>query len=271
MSIAQENLIVIKDLVKFYDPKSKESVIQEINLEIPRGEFFILLGPSGCGKSTLLNIIAGFIRKSGGDFFIQGNEVKGPGKERAMVFQQPDAALFPWLNVRENVEFGLKMQKVSKKERKAVSDQYLKLVGLSGHEKKYPDELSGGMKQRVQIARVLANNSDILLMDEPFGALDAQTRRTIQQELFRIWLHTKKTIIFVTHDIQEAILLGQRIGIMSKGPGSIIESIYDIKLPFPRDITAPNFNEYYKKIQSHFELNIDANHSFDVEDISKII
>ncbi|GEN35365.1 ABC transporter ATP-binding protein [Aneurinibacillus danicus] len=255
MSKVQKNSIVIKDLFKSYDGKANENVIQEINLEIPRGEFFILLGPSGCGKSTLLNIIAGFISKSGGDFFIQNKEVRGPGKERAMVFQQPDAALFPWLNVRENVEFGLKMQKVSKVERNSISDKYLRLVGLSDHEKKLPEELSGGMKQRVQLARVLANDPEILLMDEPFGALDAQTRRTIQQELIRIWTHTKKTIIFVTHDIQEAILLGQRIGIMSKGPGSFIEAIYDITLPYPRDITAPSFNDIYRKVQSHFEGN----------------
>jgi NitT/TauT family transport system ATP-binding protein len=256
--------IKLNNLFKSYDGKSRVNVIQDITLEIGSGEFFILLGPSGCGKSTLLNMIAGFISKSGGELSIQDKEIRGPGKERSMVFQQPDAALFPWLNVRENIEFGLKMQKVNRDERRSISDKYLQLVGLSGHEKKLPEELSGGMKQRVQIARVLANNSEILLMDEPFGALDAQTRRTIQQEFIRIWRHTKKTIVFVTHDIQEAILLGQRIGIMSKGPGSFIEAVYDIKLPYPRDITTQSFNEYYKKIVSHFE----AEHS---EDVSEII
>ncbi|ALC82979.1 MULTISPECIES: ABC transporter ATP-binding protein [Bacillus] len=271
MSKELENSIEIKELFKAYDGKSKVNVLQDINLDIRSGEFFILLGPSGCGKSTLLNIIAGFISKSGGDLFIQNKEISGPGKERSMVFQQPDAALFPWLNVRENIEFGMKMQKVSKKERSSISDKYLQLVGLSEHEKKLPEELSGGMKQRVQIARVLANNSEILLMDEPFGALDAQTRRTIQQEFIRIWLHTKKTIIFVTHDIQEAILLGQRIGIMSKGPGSFIESIYDVKLPYPRDITSQNFNEHYKMIQSHFEINSNTNNRFNVDEVSEII
>jgi NitT/TauT family transport system ATP-binding protein len=147
----------------------------------------------------------------------------------------------------------LKMQKVGKEQRNQISEQFLNLVGLGEHGHKLPQELSGGMKQRVQLARMLVNDSEILLMDEPFGALDAQTRRIMQQELIRIWVRTKKTVIFVTHDIQEAILLGQRIGIMSKGPGSVIQTIYDVKLAYPRDITTPSFNQFYKKVQSHFE------------------
>lgn len=228
-------------------------VLKDTNLTVGAGEFFILLGPSGCGKSTLLNLIAGFTQVSSGEVRLGTCRISKHGKERAMVFQNADAALFPWLTVRENVEFGLKMKKVSKKQKNIISDQYIKLVGLTGHEEKFPDELSGGMKQRVQLARVLANDSDILLMDEPFGALDAMTRRAMQKELVHIWQKTSKTIIFVTHDIQEALLLGQRIGVMSLGPNSQVTNIYDINLPYPRDITEHNFNRLYETIEHHFE------------------
>ncbi|MBB3108630.1 NitT/TauT family transport system ATP-binding protein [Paenibacillus phyllosphaerae] len=228
-------------------------IIKDIDLTIKGGEFFILLGPSGCGKSTLLNMIAGFIGKTEGRIALGDNEIERPGSERAMVFQQADASLFPWLTVRENVEFGLRMKKVPKARRKEVSDRYIALVGLAGHENKFPKELSGGMKQRVQLARVLANDPAILLMDEPFGALDAMTRRTMQKELIRIWQETKKTVIFVTHDIQEAILLGQRIGIMSVGPSSRITDLYDIPLAYPRDLSDPNVLDLLSTIESHFD------------------
>ncbi|SDF90887.1 NitT/TauT family transport system ATP-binding protein [Fontibacillus panacisegetis] len=228
-------------------------IIKDVNLVIKGGEFFILLGPSGCGKSTLLNMIAGFVSKTGGNLRVGSSEIQKPGRDRAVVFQQADSSLFPWLTVRQNVEFGLKMKKVPKKQRRVISDQYIDLVGLSGHGDKFPRELSGGMKQRVQLARVLANDPEILLMDEPFGALDAMTRRTMQKELVRIWRQTNKTIVFVTHDIQEAILLGQRIGIMSSGPSSRISDIYEIPLSYPRDVSALEFYDYYSKIQSHFD------------------
>lgn len=228
-------------------------VLKNVNLEIGRGEFFVLLGPSGCGKSTLLNLIAGFLDQSEGELLVNAERVRRPGKERAMVFQHPDASLFPWLNVRENVEFGLRMQGKKKAERKEISDTFIELVCLTGHENKFPGELSGGMKQRVQIARVLANDPDILLMDEPFGALDAFTRKIMQQELVRIWAETKKTVIFVTHDIQEAIQLGQRIGIMSIGPNSRICEIIDNSLLYPRDWTSKEFNFLQKKLQSIFQ------------------
>ncbi|WVX84443.1 ABC transporter ATP-binding protein [Niallia oryzisoli] len=228
-------------------------VLENINLSIQRGEFFILLGPSGCGKSTLLSMIAGFIEKTSGDLLVDQEEVKKPGRNRGVVFQQADAALFPWLTVKENVEFGLKMKKTPKDNRNKISTYFIELVGLKGHENKFPRELSGGMKQRVQLARVLANDPDILLMDEPFGALDAMTRRTMQTELVRIWKETNKTVIFVTHDIQEALLLGQRIGVMSVGPSSKIDHIYDIPLAFPRSFTDKEFNRYYQNIQAHFD------------------
>ncbi|WP_340020918.1 ABC transporter ATP-binding protein [Paenibacillus sp. FSL K6-1096] len=228
-------------------------IIKDVNLVIKGGEFFVLLGPSGCGKSTLLNMIAGFVSKSGGRLRVDNLEVNKPGRERAVVFQQADSSLFPWLTVRENVEFGLRMKKVPKAERRSISGRYIQLVGLNGHEDKFPKALSGGMKQRVQLARVLANDPAILLMDEPFGALDAMTRRTMQKELVQIWRETHKTVIFVTHDIQEALLLGERIGIMSAGPASNITDVYDNVLPYPRDVASPEFYSLYNRIQSHFE------------------
>lgn len=248
--------IYIENLRKtFSEDKHAKShyILENVNLKVREGEFFILLGPSGCGKSTLLNMIAGFIEKTDGQLSVNQTEIKEPGRDRGMVFQQADGALFPWLTVQENVEFGLRMKKVSKKKRQEISSHYINLVGLSGHEHKFPKALSGGMKQRVQLARVLANDPDILLMDEPFGALDAMTRRTMQKELIRIWRETNKTVIFVTHDIQEALLLGQRVGIMSVGPSSKITTIYDTNLSYPRDITDKNFHEYYRKIQNHFD------------------
>lgn len=257
MSIsAGQHTIQIEQLRKSYNEQKNGElhyIIKDINLVIKGGEFFVLLGPSGCGKSTLLNMIAGFISKSGGQLKLDNMEINKPGRERAMVFQQADSSLFPWLNVRENVEFGLRMKKLPKPERRIISDRYIELVGLSRHERKYPKELSGGMKQRVQLARVLANDPAILLMDEPFGALDAMTRRTMQRELVNIWKETHKTVIFVTHDIQEALLLGERIGIMSVGPASNITHIYNNALTYPRDITTPDFHQLYNDIQSHFE------------------
>ncbi len=248
--------ITIEQLNKSYAANKKGElhyIIQDVNLTIRGGEFFVLLGPSGCGKSTLLNIIAGFVSKTSGLLRVGEAEVHKPGQDRAVVFQQADSSLFPWLNVRQNVEFGLKMKKMPKAERTRISDRYIEMVGLAGHENKFPRELSGGMKQRVQLARVLANDPAILLMDEPFGALDAMTRRTMQKELNAIWLETNKTVIFVTHDLQEALLLGQRIGVMSAGPSSQIAYIYDVPLSYPRDISSPKFHELYQKIQSHFD------------------
>lgn len=256
----RENAIHIEALRKSYNELKQARgqgdihyIIKDVNLAIRGGEFFVLLGPSGCGKSTLLNIIAGFVSKSGGHLRIGEEEVTRPGKDRAVVFQQADSSLFPWLTVRENVEFGLRMKKTPKPERRRISSQFIELVGLAGHENKFPQELSGGMKQRVQLARVLANDPAILLMDEPFGALDAMTRRTMQKELVRIWRETHKTVVFVTHDIQEALLLGERIGIMSVGPSSNITQVYDNPLPFPRDLASPPFIELYHQIQNHFE------------------
>ncbi|MCR2803599.1 ABC transporter ATP-binding protein [Paenibacillus soyae] len=255
---SKRNEIHIERLNKSYSQQASASgelhyIIQDVDLAVKGGEFFVLLGPSGCGKSTLLSLIAGFVSKTSGQVRVGEKEVERPGQDRAVVFQQADSSLFPWLTVRENVEFGLRMKRIPAAERKVISDKFIALVGLSGHEKKFPRELSGGMKQRVQLARVLSNDPAILLMDEPFGALDAMTRRTMQKELVNIWRSTDKTVIFVTHDIQEALLLGGRIGIMSPGPSSRISHIYDVPLAYPRDLSSPEFHVLHDQIQSHFE------------------
>jgi NitT/TauT family transport system ATP-binding protein len=250
--VKPSTVISIADLAQSFN-ENATYVLENVDLTIQGGEFFILLGPSGCGKSTLLSIIAGFIKNTSGEVLVDNEKVMKPGRNRGVVFQQADSALFPWLTVKENVEFGLKMENIPKNIREEKSSHFIDLVGLKGHEGKFPKELSGGMKQRVQLARVLANDPDILLMDEPFGALDAMTRRTMQQELVRIWKEMNKTIIFVTHDIQEALLLGQRVGVMSVGPSSNISTIYEIPLAYPRDFTDKEFHLIYQKIQSHFD------------------
>jgi NitT/TauT family transport system ATP-binding protein len=250
-------LIRIKDMSLSYQHDKREAhanVLQEVNLEIGRGEFHLLLGPSGCGKSTLLNVIVGYLKNSGGEVTVYGKKIERPGRDRGMVFQNADSAIFPWLTVRENVEFGLRMRGIKKTERREAASRYIGLVGLKGHENKFPHELSGGMKQRTQIARLLANDSDILVMDEPFGALDAQTRRVMQGELVRTWRETKNTIVFVTHDIQEAILLGQKIHIMSRSPEAKIYKTYDIDLPYPRRESDQGFREIFSQIQGHFDF-----------------
>lgn len=250
--VEEPYIIEIDNLCKKYG-KEEEEVLSNVNLKIRKGEFHILLGASGCGKSTLLNIIAGFLRKTSGSVRINGKEVKKAGKERGVVFQNADRAIFPWLTVEENVGYGARINKVKKEERKKLVEYYVNLVGLNGHEKKYPNELSGGMKQRLQIARTFANNSEILIMDEPFGALDAHTRRLLQGELVKLWKTTGKTIIFVTHDIQEAILLGERVSILSKSPGADIYKTYDIDLPYPRMEAGKEYEEWYWTLKGHFD------------------
>jgi NitT/TauT family transport system ATP-binding protein len=208
-----------------------------INLSVAAGEFVCLLGPSGCGKSTLLNAIAGFVEVSG-KVLVSGKPVLGPGIERGVVFQSSEA-LFPWLTVQENVEYGARIRGVAKKERAEKAEQYIRMVGLSAAASKFPHELSGGMRQRAQIARVLANEPSVILMDEPFGALDAQTREVLQREVDRIWRETGATIIFVTHDIGEAVLLADRVVTMTAGPSARIKTIASVDLPHPRDLLDP--------------------------------
>ncbi|MCZ8523168.1 MULTISPECIES: ABC transporter ATP-binding protein [Paenibacillus] len=203
------------------------TALQDINLDVGTGEFMVLVGPSGCGKSTLLDLLGGLTKPTSGRILLDGRPITGPGLDRGIVFQQ--YALFPWKTAKGNIEFGLEAKGVPKKEREEIARTYLSLVGLTGFEDRYPHELSGGMKQRVAIARSLAYDPEVLLMDEPFAALDAQTRETLQSELLRIWEKTKKTIVFITHGIDEAVYLGQRVAVMTSRPGRI-KQIVDIPL-----------------------------------------
>jgi ABC-type nitrate/sulfonate/bicarbonate transport system ATPase subunit len=216
-----------------------------VDLEVAERELVCLLGPSGCGKSTLLNIVAGFLAPTTGRVLVEGRPVVGPGADRGVVFQE--YVLFPWLTVAGNVEFGLKLKRAPVEERRRTVARYLDLVGLAAHAGKFPSQLSGGMKQRVAIARALANNPAIILMDEPFGALDAQTREVLQDELSRIQRVEHKTIVFVTHSIREAVYLADRVVVMTSAPGRI-KQVFEIKLPELRDRFAPEFTRYESEI-----------------------
>jgi len=216
-----------------------------VDLTIPQGEFVCLIGASGCGKSTLLRIIAGFEEPTTGDASIFGRTITGPGSDRGIVFQ--DYALFPWLTVRQNISFGPRQRHLPRDQIRSTTEEFLKLVGLERFADRYPSQLSGGMKQRVAIARVLANNANMLLMDEPFGALDALTREQLQHELLQIWSRTGVTAIFVTHSVEEAVLLADRVLVMSAGPGRI-ESDFSIDLARPRDVSSPDFNALRRDI-----------------------
>lgn len=243
-------LIVAEKIHKIYgDPETGYHALNGIDLVINGGEFFCLLGASGCGKTTLLNMLAGFESVSAGSLTLDGEPIVGPESRRIMFFQDANEALFPWLTVSENVEFGLKIKGVPPAERKARADHYLSMVGLIDHRHKLPSELSGGMRQRVQIARALVMDPEIVLMDEPFAALDALTRRKMNLELLRIWEETKKTVILVTHDIPEAILLSDRIAIMSVGPRSRIAEVIEVDMKRPRDPGSARFGELYNDIE----------------------
>lgn len=265
--------IKIDNVKKIYKGQSgKETVaLNGVNLEIKQNEFVCVVGPSGCGKTTLLNIIAGLERADEGKVYLDGEEVMGPGNDRGVIFQQ--YALFPWLTVRKNIEFGLTYVRIrdtktvvnketgkeetveyyrpyTKEEMHEISDKYMKMVDLTEFANSYPKELSGGMKQRVAIARGYAVAPEVLLMDEPFGALDAQTRAQLQEDLLKTWQQERKTCFFITHDVEEAVLLATRVVIMSSRPGRVKE-IVDIDLPYPRNQATkllPEFNEIKNKI-----------------------
>ncbi|WP_417661470.1 ABC transporter ATP-binding protein [Pseudomonas sp.] len=209
------------------------TALDNVSLEVPDQQFAVIVGPSGCGKSSLLYLTAGLAEPSDGEIYVGGQRVDGPGADRGMVFQS--YTLFPWLTVRQNIEFGLKRKRMPGAERKEVVDFYLNEVGLTPFADNYPKQLSGGMMQRVAIARALANDPQILLMDEPFGALDSQTRMQMQKLLLRIWEHSKKTVVFVTHDIDEAVLLGDRVYVMGARPGRIKQTL-DVPIERPRDL-----------------------------------
>ncbi len=216
--------------------------IHELNLSINESEFIAVVGPSGCGKGTCLHIIGGFIPKNSGRILLNGSEVNGPGPDRGVMFQE--FALYPWRSVIGNVGWGLEVQGMPKQQRIATAEKYLALVGLSKFKDHYPHELSGGMKQRVALARVLAFDPKVLLMDEPFGSLDVQTRELMQEELNKIWESTRKTVLFVTHDIEEAIYLGDKVFVFTARPGTIKE-VVNIQLPRPRNIEVKKSKEFH--------------------------
>ena len=244
-------MLSISNLNKSF-PKDEEMLVavDKFNLDVRNGEFICILGPSGCGKTTILRIVAGLEAPTSGSITVSGKTIKGPGSDRGMVFQE--FGLFPWRSVQKNIEFGLEVKGIPSEERAGISQKYVDLVGLKGFEKSHPKELSGGMKQRVGIARALANDPAVLLMDEPFGALDAQTRNQMQAELLRIWSETRKTVLFVTHSVDEAVFLADRIVVMTARPGTIKE-IYDIDLPRPRDRANPEFIALRRTILDELE------------------
>jgi NitT/TauT family transport system ATP-binding protein len=238
--------IVVAGVNKVFRTGEREVVaLKDINLEISEGQFVCLLGPSGCGKSTLLNAVAGFSLPSTGSIHADGKLVTGPGPERGMVFQE--YALFPWMTVEQNIAFGLEIKGMEKAAIQTRVMELLKMLSLTDFKSRFPKDLSGGMRQRVAIARVLALDSPIMLMDEPFGALDALTRRNLQDELLRIWAELKKTIIFVTHSIEEAIYLADRIVVMTYRPGTVKRDLA-ITLPRLRDPSAPEFNALKREL-----------------------
>jgi len=253
MAEATGPLVEIKDVSKLFKLRDQTiNALSGANLSIHKGEFICLIGASGCGKSTLLRIMAGFEKPSSGQALMGGKPIDGPGPSRGMVFQ--DYALFPWLSVRDNIAFGPVARGLPGAEVKATVDKFIDLVGLQKFATAYPHQLSGGMKQRVAIARVLANDAELVLMDEPFGALDAMTRERLQDELLEIWERTRLTVVFVTHSVEEAIFLAGRVVVMTPGPGRI-ESDNPLTLPRPRDVASPEFNDIRRvlgaKLHSH--------------------
>jgi len=230
------------------------TVFKSLDMTINVGEFVCVIGPSGCGKTTLLNMIAGFVSPTGGEVLFKGKQIKGPGAERGCVFQE--YSLFPWLTVAENIEFGLRCRAVPIDERRDLIERHLNLIGLADTRNKYPFELSGGMQQRVGIARALINNPAVLLMDEPFAALDAITRNTLQTELLSIWKATGTTVFYITHNIEEAVFLGTRVMVMSSRPASIAHAV-EINLSHPRVRTEASFNEIYRDLETALYSHID--------------
>jgi NitT/TauT family transport system ATP-binding protein len=238
----------------FQSTNGRVYVLEDINLEIQQGEFVCIVGPSGCGKTTLMNIIAGFEKADSGEVWANDRRVTSAWTDRGVIFQE--AALFPWLNVIKNVEFGLKLKGINSRERRNIALGYLKMVHLTKFQNAHVHELSGGMKQRVAIARALAMNPEMLLMDEPFSALDAQTRWILHYELQNIWLKTRKTILFVTHNIREAVCLADRVIILSTTPGRIKKE-FSVDLPRPRDDNDVNVAEYSTRIMKELKVELD--------------
>lgn len=252
------------DLSKtFHDTRTGRHVValRGFDLRVAPHEIITLLGPSGCGKSTLLNIIAGFEQPTTGSVLVGGHPVRKPGPDRGVVFQ--DHALFPWLTVEENVAYGLRESGMPKKERLAIANDFIDMVGLTGFNQLYPHELSGGMQQRVGIGRVLAIGPKILLMDEPFGALDAQTRSILQGELLSIWERTKVAVVFVTHNVEEAVFLGHRVVVVTARPGTV-KQVIEVQLPVDeREVTSDEFNVYRRQATLSIEEEVDRSRVLD--------
>jgi len=248
MRDTQQPIIDVRGVTKTFELQGQSIVaLKDASLRIEKGEFITLIGASGCGKSTLLRIIAGFEMPTAGEALMWGTPIEGPAPQRGMVFQ--DYALFPWLTVRDNIGFGPTSQGWPRVKVRETTDRFIEMVGLQRFADAYPHQLSGGMRQRVAIARVLANEAEVVLMDEPFGALDAMTRERLQEELLDIWRATKLTVVFVTHAVEEAILLADRVVVMTPGPGRI-ESDNRLELARPRDLTSPEFNEIRRDMGS---------------------
>ena len=244
--MSENHIIEINQVSKVFKTKDQDVVaLDDINLKIREGDFNIILGPSGCGKSTLLYLLAGFESPTSGEILLDGQVIKKPAPDRGFVFQ--DYALFPWKTVLGNIMFGLTQNGYSKKEAREIAQQHVEMVDLQGFENAYPHTLSGGMRQRVGIARALAYNPKVLLMDEPFGALDAQTRTHMQHELVDIWQQTQKTVIFVTHSVSEAVFLADRVIVMKARPGQV-RRLVDVDLPRPRVETEQTFNEIRQEL-----------------------
>jgi NitT/TauT family transport system ATP-binding protein len=255
--------ISCRGLVKtYYDIGRREEVValKDLSLDIRAGEFVTVLGPSGCGKSTLLNILAGFEQATAGEARLDGQLIQKPGADRGVVFQE--YALFPWLTVMGNIMVGLREKRLPRAECDRIARSYIAMAGLQGFEGKYPHELSGGMRQRVSLIRVLAIDPKILLMDEPFAAVDAQTRGVLQLELLRAWRATRKTVLFITHNVDEAIFLGERVVIMTARPGQTKDTI-EVALPYPRDPTSEAFNACRKAATRLIEEEVSKTMSFD--------
>ena len=239
-------IVEVRGVTKTFELQGQTiHALKDASLTIRKSEFITLIGASGCGKSTLLRIIAGFEKPTTGEALMWGRPISGPGPQRGMVFQ--DYALFPWLSVRDNIGFGPTSQGWPKKKVRETTDRFIDMVGLGQFANAYPDQLSGGMRQRVAIARVLANDAEIVLMDEPFGALDAMTRERLQEELLDFWRKTQLTVVFVTHAVEEAIVLADRVVVMTPGPGRI-ESDNMLMLPRPREVSSPEFNEVRREM-----------------------
>jgi len=248
-------LIQIRNLTKVFEQdQARIEALTGLNLNVYQGEFCCVIGPTGCGKTTLLRIVAGLESPTEGEVLLNGRKVTKPGAERGMVFQE--FALFPWRTTRKNIEFGLEIKGILPEKRLEIVERYVKLVGLQGFEKALPRQLSSGMKQRVAIARALATDPEVLLMDEPFGSLDAQTRNIMQKELLTIWEKTKKTVVFVTHSVDEAVYLADRIVVLTARPGTV-KKIVEVDLPRPRDRTGEGFYAVRRPLLQELEVEVE--------------